>query len=563
MDVNDEIQRDIAESVGIVPGKDMAIGGPFEGAEVFDRWLATWHPSGGSADSDMLGSKSLADQRSRDSFRNDAYLQSGSNLAQDGIVGSMYMLNAKPDTKVLLGKADEEWEEEMQEEVEAKFTIAAESANCYFDMGRSKTFTGMLRLSTAIYTYAGEHLMAVEWDRRKGRPFKTAFQIVDLDRLSNPGSIGPFPGQATMDGRIVRGGVHQDRYGAAIGYYIREAHPADYDRFLDVNEWKYVPAEKPWGRKQIIHIKEERRAAQSRAVADIVAGLKATKIMSKFRDITLQQAVVNAMYAASVESDLPPEAAYASMGITQGNAGVAVAKYGAEYMAAVNKFSGDKGFRIDGVKVPFFFPGTRLNLRQSSAPGGIGQEFEQSLLRYVAALLGVSYEELSKDFSKTNYSSARAAMLQTWKAQQAKKRMVTDRTANIMYMCWFEEQMNAGNFEFMKYSKLPNFYEGVNRDAYCAAEWIGAARGQIDELKETQAAVLRIKFGLSTHEEELAKLGKDWRRVYRQLERERIEREERGIVLMEDNSMNAASGSPREQDEQNSEGANATTKEAA
>ncbi len=562
MDVNDEIQRDIAECVGgPMPGQDMAIGGPFEGAEVFDRWLATWHPSAGSADSDMLGQKALADQRSRDSFRNDAYLQSGSNLAQDGIVGSMYMLNAKPDIRVL-GVDDEQWEEDMQEEVEAKFTIAAESANCYFDMARSKTFTGMLRLSTAIYTYAGEHLMAVEWDRRRGRPFKTAFQIVDLDRLSNPGSVGPFPGQAAIDGRIVRGGVHQDKYGAALGYYIREAHPADYDRFLDVNEWKYVPAEKPWGRKQIIHIKEERRAAQSRAVADIVAGLKATKIMSKFRDVTLQQAVVNAMYAASVESDLPPEAAYASMGISQGNAGVAVAKYGAEYMAAVNKFAGDRGFRIDGVKVPFFFPGTRLNLRQSSAPGGVGQEFEQSLLRYVAALLGVSYEELSKDFSKTNYSSARAAMLQTWKAQQAKKRMVTDRTASIMYMCWFEEQMNAGNFEFMKYSKLPNFYEGCNRDAYCAAEWIGAARGQIDELKETQAAVLRIKFGLSTHEEELAKLGKDWRRVYRQLERERIEREERGIVLIEDNSVNAASGTPREQDKENSEGEDATSKAA-
>ena len=42
--------------------------------------------------------------------------------------------------------------------------------------------------------------------------------------------------------------------------------------------------------------------------------------------------------------------------------------------------------------------------------GPLGQEFEQSLLRYIAAALGVSYEQLSKDYSQTNYSSARAAM---------------------------------------------------------------------------------------------------------------------------------------------------------
>jgi capsid protein len=86
-------------------------------------------------------------------------------------------------------------------------------------------------------------------------------------------------------------------------------------------------------------------------------------------------------------------------------------------------------------------------------------------------------------------------------------------------------------------------------DALSKCDWIGAGRDQIDELKETQAAVLRIKYGLSTHEDELARLGKDWRKVYPQLERETKEREARGIVLMEDNSVNAASGAPRQQEQ--------------
>ena len=56
--------------------------------------------------------------------------------------------------------------------------------------------------------------------------------------------------------------------------------------------------------------------------------------------------------------------------------------------------------------------------------------------------------------------------------------------------------------------------------AYTRCTFVGSGRGQIDELKETQAAMLRVKAGLSTYEEECAKLGKDWREVFEQLARE-------------------------------------------
>jgi lambda family phage portal protein len=498
----------------------------------------------------MLAGKQLVDMRTRDALRNDGHLQSGSNIHKDGIVGSMFLLNAKPETKILFGKADDAWEEEFQEETEAKFTLAAESPNCWFDAAGSQTLTGLIRLALGIYTQTGEVLATAEWLRGKPRPFSTAIQMVDLDRLQNPFGIDGVTG--SLDGRIVRGGVHQDSRGAPIGYYIRNAHPADYDRFQDVNEFTYVPVKKPWGRRQVIHIKEQFRASQSRAVADIVASLKEIKITKKFRDITLQQAVVQAMYAASIESDLPPEAAYAAMGVGQGGAGLAVAKYGTEYLKAVAKFVGPKGLTIDNVKIPHFFPGTRLNLRNSGAPGGVGQEFEQSLLRYIASTLGVSYEQLSKDYSKTNYSSARAALTETWKFQQSRKRHVADKMASMIYMLWFEEQMNKGGLETMKFSKAPNFYDGLNAEAYCNAEWIGAARGQIDELKETQAAVLRLTGGLSTAEDELARFGRDWRKVYKQLAREQAMRKELNLVFSADaqNQLNAVSGTPQSADDE-------------
>ncbi|MEW3617902.1 hypothetical protein QOZ13_29535, partial [Pseudomonas aeruginosa] len=64
--------------------------------------------------------------------------------------------------------------------------------------------------------------------------------------------------------------------------------------------------------------------------------------------------------------------------------------------------------------------------------------------------------------------------------------------------------------------------------------WIGAARGQIDELKETQAAVMKINSGLSTWEAELARLGQDWRRVFRQQARERRMQEDLELVFAQE-----------------------------
>ena len=552
-----EVQADIDELVGGTAtggGVTQQAYGAYEGASRYDASLATWAPPLQSADMDMLPDKAMSDARSRDMQRNDAYVQAGANLHRDNIVGSMYMLNAKPEIAAL-GRLDENWATEFQQEVEAKFTLAGESWNCWFDATGTQTFTGLMRLAVGIYSATGEFLATSEWLRDKGRPFHTAFQFVDLDRLRTPWQV--------VQDQNVRGGVRLNARGRPLGYYISKKHPRDY-RFGVADDFTYVKANRniPGNRPNVIHLREQVRVDQTRGVSEMVAALLEMRITKKFRKVTLQNAVVNALYAASIESDLPSEAVFAQMGGQTLDPGAAVRKYSENFLGAVGDYAGAaKGLNIDGVKIPHLFPGTKLHTNLMGKPGGVGQDFEAGLLRYIASSLGVSYEQLSKDFSKTNYSSARAALTETWKFMQARKAQTADRIATVMYRNWFEEQMNAGEIESMKGRVVPNFYEGLNQEAFIQCSWIGASRGQIDELKETQAAVLRIKFGLSTHEDELAKLGKDYRKVYAQLQRENKEREERGIVLLEDNSVNAASGSIREQDNDGTDAAEA--KEAA
>lgn len=534
--------NDIFSLVG-TPGKDFAFGGAYDGAARFDKQLAGWTPPLNSADLDILPDKELLDARTRDSMRNDAYIQGGATIHKDGIVGSFYFLNSKPDWETL--GFTEAWAEEFQREVEAKFTLWAESPRKWVDAARQNTFTSMIRLGVGVYTQSSEVLATVEWLRDKGREFNTAIQMVDTDRLSTPTEL--------QWDENVRGGIRMNQFGAPQSYFIRVRHQHDIGlwRGMGAYQWKEIPAEKPWGRQQVIFIREQQRVDQTRAVADMVAGLKEIAITRKFRDVTLQNAVVNAMYAASIESELPPEAAYAQLG--GGDVGSAITSYAEAYLSAVNEYVGSsKHMKIDGVKIPHLFPGTKLQLRPAGSPGGVGQDFEQSLLRYIAASLGVSYEELSRDYTKTNYSSARAAMANTWKFMQSRKKIVADAMANAIFRLWLEEAINKNMLRSFPANAAGMLYtDGVLNlmfEALCQCDWIGAARGQIDELKETQAAVLRIKYGLSTHEDELARLGKDWRKVYAQLEREAKEREARNIVLYEDNGTNAASGTARESD---------------
>jgi lambda family phage portal protein len=540
MDVTDAISADIEALVGGTTGRDLAMGGAFEGAERLSKALATWAPGLQSADADILPAKAMADARSRDITRNDGYVQSGANIRKDSIVGALYMLNARPNF-ALLGK-DEKWAEEFEEEVESLFTAWAESPNYWVDAARTLTFTALVRLAVGVHLYGGEVLAVAEWLRDEPRPFQTAIQLVEADRLTTPFEMS---GDTS-----VRGGIRMNRYGAPLTAYIRTYHPTDFLRSYDPMQYRAVAWRKPWGRQQVIHIHEQVRIDQTRGISELVAGLKTTQIAKKFRDITLQNAVLNASFAASIESELPDEAVYQQLG-AGGSVGDAVVNYAEAYLGAIAQYAGgSRNMSIDGIKIPHLFPGTKLQLRPAGSPGGVGQDFEVSLNRHLAAILGTSYEELTHDYSKTNYSSAKAGKGDTGRFMASKKKLVADGFANHVYSLWLEEAINKGRLTTVKASD-PNFYEGLNKEAYCRAEWIGAGVTQIDELKETQAAALRIKYNLSTMQEETARLGKDWRRVLRQREKEQKLLIEAGLVLdpAEDQMMQASTGEAREKEE--------------
>lgn len=532
------------QAVQVIPSEEAMVGGAYDAVKRNERMTMLWAPPVQSADMDLLPVKQGLDVRSRDVLRNDAYVRGGATIHQDNIVGALYALNAKPAIRVLPAAFDETWETEFQEEVEERFTLWAESPDNWVDASRQNTFTEMVRLAVGVHTASGEVLNSVEWTRQVYRPFQTMLQFIDTDRLSNPPmKIG--------DPRL-KGGILKDRWGAPSIYYFRMAHQSDWNTNGDNTRWRAVRARKPWGRAQIIHIFEQFRPDQSRGVAEMVSALKEMRMTKNFRDITLQNAVVNATFAAAIESDLPSADVFAQIGgadTVGASLGDQAGSYAQHFLSQVAEYSGGaKNMALDGVKIPHLFPGTKLNLLPAGKGGPLGQEFESSLLRYIAAALGVSYEQLAKDYTKTNYSSARAAMAETWKRMASIKRTVADRYATMIYRLWLEEVINKGVLDTLPSEARETgwLYEAQRLDALSRCDWIGASKGQIDELKETQAAILRLRHGLSTLEIEAGRLGQDWRTLTRQQAREMQVREEFDLpTVTEDNTVNAISGEPR------------------
>lgn len=521
-----------------------ALGGGLEGAERTSRETVNWNVASVPPDRAINTVKEPADARSKDMVINDGYARGAIQTHMDSIVGAQYRLNAKIKWEVIPG-ATKEWADEAQKVIEDRFHLIAESEACWLDAAGMNTFTGKIRLGVAGFVMTGEVLETSEWDRSAGRPLKTCFQSVDPSRLRNP--------DWGSDTEFLRRGVKVDARGKPVGYHIQKNHPnAFWPGDYSMLQFTYVPRYKPWGRPQVIHLIEQLFPDQHRGVADMVAALKRMRMTKHLQDVVLQNAVINATYCAAIESELPTAEMIVAMGGDASSPESLNNAIGA-YLAGLQKYlAGAENIALDGAMIPHLYPGTKLNMKTLGTPGGVGTDFEASLLRHTAASLGLDYAEFSRDYSRMSYATAKLSTENTRRFMRSRKKVVADRLATAIYSNVLEEFIAQGHVPLPAGFTRDDYYaDPLYREAFSRCSWIGTGTGQIDELKETQAAILRIKAGLSTYEIEIGRLGEDWREIFEQQALEAGVREAKGLVFdLNTNKGNTGQGGDQGGDEQ-------------
>ncbi|QJR82699.1 phage portal protein [Alteromonas pelagimontana] len=484
----------------------------------FGNQLSDWMPTLKTADAGILPDLQMGSARADDLVKNHGYASGAVQLHVDNIVGSHFRLSYKPNWRSL--GISEQDSRAMAADVESAWKEHAEDpVGCYLDAERKRTFTMMAREVVATHVNLGEAMASAEWISRSGSLFKTAIKMVSPKRVSNPLGV--------PDSERLRGGVEQDRYSSAIAYHVLNPRYGIGESLNGFNSggWRRVPRETRWGRQQFIHIFEPREDGQTRAATQFMAVMEQLFMIDKLQMTKLQNAVVSAMYAAVIESELDSQTAHDMiLGASTGGGNV---QQGLTNMLAFSgQFHQGANVKMNGVKIPHLFPGESLNLKTPGNADNGFADLESAILRYTAAGMNMSYEQLARDYSKVNYSSARASMMESWRYFIGRRKVIPARFGASVFSLWFEEAIQRGYLTLPRKAKY-NFYE--RKSAWCNTEWIGTGRLAIDGLKEVKEAVLRIESGLSTYEKELATMGEDYQEVFSQQVREAEERKTAGL----------------------------------
>ncbi len=477
-------------------GRPVAQDTAHRGASLAARELSSWLPSLGSADTDLLGELPTLVARSRDLVRNHGVAAGAIQTLVDNVVGTGLRLVALPDYKAL-GR-DKAWADEWSRQAESLWRGWAEGPDC--DAARSLTFAGLTAQVFRSGLINGEALALPLWLPTRDARFATAIQMVEPDRLCNP--------NGRVDGRQLRGGIEIDRYGAPRAYWIAKQHPGD--RYLagpsPMEQWERIPVRTRFGRLRVIHVHDKERTGQNRGKPILTAIMPLFKMLDHYERSELQAAVVNAMIAAFVETPLDGESISELFG---GSA--------EDYIAARNEWQ----VKLQGGAVIPVFPGDKIAPFTPSRPNSAYGTFVENVLRHIGTGLNIPFELLMKDFSKTNYSSARAALMEAWRFFMGRRQWLATYWARPVYELWLEEAVNKGLID------APGFYE--NKAAWTRCKWIGPGRGWIDPVKEAQASKIRMEIGLSTLEDECATQGLDWEEVLEQRAREQAKMSELGL----------------------------------
>lgn len=492
----------------------------YDAANMFSPEGRDWNAYLASPDVEQNFFRDVIVARIRDLVRNDGWANGAISRILDGVVGGDLRLVAKPDYQALSLQSktlDKQWADEFGRAAEALWRSYSRDPGRWCDGGRRYTVPQLFRLAYRQKLVDGEALGLPLWlpERRGfGRArYCTTLQLIDTDRLSNP--------HLAIDTKYRRAGVEIDDWGAPVGYHIRRAHMGDWFNAVASVTWDRIDRETEFGRPLVIHDFDSDRPGEHRGAGGLLRPvLTRMKMLSQYDSVELQAAVVNSVFAAYVESsadlaslqdalNAPP-----AVGWQHGGQDSPPVPGGGPYA--------DSRLKVGDGVLPVLRPGEKLVSVDSKRPSTNYPAFENAVIRNLAAALGMTAEQLSQDWSRVNYSSARAALLEAWKTLQRRRHDFGVGFCTPFYSCFLEEAIDRG--ELPMPAGAPDFVEA--RAEYSHCRWMGPPRGWIDPVKEAQAAVLRMDAGLTTLEQECAEQGLDWEEVVEQraLERARFDK---------------------------------------
>ena len=460
----------------------------FQGARK-NRLTYNWATGQESADTAIYSDLQILRDRSRDLNRNNSIASGITTTVCVNVIETGITPQSRIDTKN--GFIDPDKAKAFQSQAEAIW----QKWGPWADASRRLTIDEIQALAVRQILESGEFLAtrrALKPER--GRPYMLCLDIIEPDRL---GGIGA----AALDANT-RYGITSNEHGEPTVYHILKTHPGDIlFPGARAGEVVKVAATDRDGRPNVFHIFPVLRPGQTRGIPFFAPVIEMFKHMADYLEATIVQARIAACFAAFIKTENAYASAFGNTESTDSNAK-----------------------RLEAFEpgmVEYLRPGESVELAKPEAPATTFAMFTEQLLRMIGASLGLPYELVLKDFSKTNYSSARAAMLQAYRVFKIMQQMIINHLLQPLWELLLEEAWLRGELIAPSFNKY--------RWNYARCVWIPPGWQWVDPMKEAQANKLSVQMGFKTRGDVCAEQGEDWEEKAEQAAREKEKYEELGL----------------------------------
>ncbi|KLE00580.1 phage portal protein [Aliarcobacter butzleri] len=360
-----------------------------------------------------------------------------------------------------------------------------------FDITKRISFRKFQKMLLKAKLVDGESLINGVWTKDKKFPLK--FQLVEVDQLDN--TKNSFGFTTNKNNNTVFSGVEVDENGAPIAYHLK----------TEINSI----SSKRFDSKNIIHFYDPERATQYRGITDYAQTINNLKDFQAYNDSEIIKNRILASFATFIKT-----------------ANVGGGMFG-DKQTGQRQGSNDPIKEITAGMIKYLRPGEEVQSIQSNQLGNSYNDFITNTIRIIAAGRDISYELAIRDYSKVNFSSARASLIQDNKRFDDEQILLIEDALNPMFEMFMDSVVLSGALQ------VPNDY-WVNKEKYINAVWIMPTREWVDPLKDIKSIEYEIKLGLNSRTRAAAGKGRNFEDIIdEQINEEKMIAEKRAAAGLE------------------------------
>jgi len=458
------------------------------GGAAYGRTTADWVTLSTSADAELYTSLRVMRNRTRQLCRDNEYARQALRLICNNIVGQGIGLQSE-----VMKRRGAKLDVKTNDAIEAAWLRWGRAKTCH-TAGRL-SWAALQRMVIRGAAESGEILVRKVRRSFGGGRIPLALEIIESDQL-----VDNWTGRSP-NGNEVRMGVEVDQWMRPVAYWLYPKHPGDnmVQGVPQSNDYQRVPAE------EIIHIGLFDRPHQTRCVPWFHAGMMKLRHIGGTEEAEIVRARASAAIMGFVETpevDLPTDD---------------------EDSGSDGTMDGERVWDMSPGTIRELAPGEKFSGFNPSTPNAALEPFLRHMIRSFAVGVGISYASVSGDYSQSNYSSSRLALLDdrdNWRVLQA---WLIETLHREVFEEWLDMAVLSGELQLPAYETAPEIYQ--------APRWMPRGWDWVDPAKEVAAYKAAVRAGFMTLQDVVSAKGGDIEDVLRQRKREVEMAAEAGLVF--------------------------------